>query len=66
MGVDRELILFLARDAVLLGDVLAGHPHVIVVVNVPQTVVHHGVDDLSIAEAVAFARLREEVRRVGH
>ena len=57
MRVDGVLVLLFARDAVLLGDVLAGVAHVVVVVDVPQAVVHHGVDDLAVAQAIALARL---------
>ena len=66
MRVHGKLVLLFARDAVLLGDVLAGDAHVVVVVDVPQAVVHHGVDDLRIAEAISLARLRQKIRRVGH
>ena len=64
--VHSELVLLLARDAVLLRNVLAGDPHVIVVVNVPQAVVHHGIDDGGVAQPVSFARLRKKVGRVRH
>ena len=49
MRVERELVLLLARDSVFLCNILAGNPHVVVVVDVPQTVVNHRVDDLRIA-----------------
>ena len=35
MGVDRELILLFASDAVLLRDILTGDAHVVVVVDIP-------------------------------
>ena len=66
MRVQRELVLLLARDAVFFRDVLAGDAHVVVVVNVPQAVVHHGVDDLRIAQTISFARLRQKIGSVGH
>ncbi len=66
MRVQGELILLFARDAVFFGDVLAGDSHVVVVVDVPESVVHHGVDDLGVAEAVSLARLRQKIGSVGH
>src|SRR5205823_9093120 len=41
-----ERILHFAGDAVLPGDVLGGDPHVVLVVNVPQTVDDHAIDEL--------------------
>ena len=38
--------------------------HVHVVVGVPETVVHHRVDDLAVSESVARARVRQHVRGV--
>ena len=66
MAVDRELILFLARDAVLFGDVLGGQPHVDVVKGVPQAVVNHRVDDLAVADAQAFSHARQQIRTIAH
>src|SRR5579859_293030 len=66
VGVDGELVLLLASDAVLFGDVLAGDPHVVVVVDIPEAVVDHGVDDLRVTETVSLARLREKIGSVGH
>ena len=66
MRIYRKLVLLLARDAVLLGNVLAGDPHVVVVVNIPQAVADHGIDYLRVAETESFARLRQKIRGVGH
>ena len=66
MRIQRKLILLLARDLVLFRNVLAGDAHVIVVVNIPQTILDHGINDLRIAQAIALARLRQKIRRVGH
>ena len=66
MRVDRKLILLLAGDAVLFGNILPRHSHVIVVINIPEPVVDHGVHDLCIADTIALARLRKQIRRVGH
>ena len=66
MRVEGELILIFARDAVFLGDILASNPHVVVVVNIPQAVVHHGIDDLCVAQAISLAGLREKIRSIGH
>src|ERR1700733_670641 len=66
MGVDGELILLFASDVVFLSDVLSGDAHVVVIVNIPEPVVNHGVDDLLITEAISLASLHEEIGRVGH
>ena len=62
VGIDGELVLLFAGNFVFVGDVLAGQPHVVVVVNIPKAVVHNRVDDLRIAEAVSLARLRQQIR----
>ena len=59
-------VLLFARDPVLLGNILAGVAHVIVVVNVPQAVMNHRVDDLLIAQTESFARVRQKIRSIGH
>jgi hypothetical protein len=61
-----ERVLLLARDAVLLGDVLRGDAHVVLVVDVPQAVDDHRVDQLPVAHALAVARVRQHVRRHAH
>jgi len=66
MGVDGEVVLLFASDAVFFSNVLAGQAHVVVVVNVPQAVVHHGVDQLSVAETISLASIRQKIRCVGH
>ncbi len=59
-------VLLLACNAIFLRDVLARHAHVVVVVNVPEAVIHDGIDDLRIPEPIAFTRLREQIRCVCH
>src|SRR5580704_18099631 len=66
MRVHRKLVLLLTRDAVFLRDILAGNSHMVVVVDVPQPVVHHRIDDLRITQAISFSCLREQIRSVGH
>src|SRR6266567_1865774 len=66
MAFNGEAVLLLACDAVLFGDDFAGHAHVKVLIPVPQAVVDHGVDKLSIAEAVAGSRLLQKIGAVGH
>ncbi len=66
MRVDGVLVLLLARDLVFVGDVLAGVAHVIVVVDVPEAVLDHRVDERAVAEAVALACVKQQVGRVGH
>src|SRR6266702_451208 len=41
-------------------------PGALPAVNVPEAVADHRVDNLSVAQAVSFARLRKKIRRVGH
>src|SRR6185312_9589784 len=62
----RVLILLFARDAVLLCNVLASVTHVVVVIGVPQSVVHHGVDNLAVSEAITLASVRQKIRSVRH
>ena len=62
---DRELVLLLARDLPLLGDVLGGGAHVIAVEGVPQAVLDHGVDHFERAHLHAVAQMRA-VRRHAH
>ena len=66
MRVHGELVLLFTGYAVFFSDVLARHAHVVVVVNIPEAVVHHGVDDLRIAQSVSFASLRQEVGSIRH
>jgi hypothetical protein len=63
----RELVLRLTRDVADLADVILGaRAHVQGVEGAPQAVADHRVDDLVVAHAVAGARPRQQVRRVGH
>src|ERR1700733_14829153 len=66
MRVERVEILLLAGDAMLLGNVFSGDAHVVVVVDLPQPVVNHGIDDQRITHAEAAAPLGEEIGCVGH
>jgi len=66
MALDGKPVLLFARDAVFLGDQLAGHTHVKIFVGVPQAVVNHRVHNFLIAEPVAGARSRQEIRTIGH
>ena len=61
-----KLVLRLTRDAVFLGDVLGGDAHVVLVVDVPQPVHNHRVDELRVAHAETVARTRQYVRCGGH
>ena len=66
LALDRELVLLLARDRVFLGHVLGGDAHVVLVVDVPQAVDDHRVDQLRVAHAKAVARAVQHVRRRAH
>ena len=66
MALERELILFLARDFIFFRDQLAGYAHVKIFVHVPQTVVDHGINHFLIAQAETAARAFQQVRTIGH
>ena len=60
-----KLVLLLARDLPLAGDVLGRGAHVVAVEGVPQAVLDHGVDELDVAHLGAVAQVRA-VRRLAH
>src|SRR5215210_7321954 len=64
----RVLVNLVTAQAVLLGDVLSGHAHVVVVELIPQPIVDHVVQDLSVRQphSVAVAPLRQQERRHIH
>ena len=66
LALSRELVLLLARDAVILGDVLGGDPHVDVLEGVDEPVMDHRVDHLRVAHARAEATARHQVGRPRH
>ena len=53
----RELVLLLAGDLELPGDVLGGVAHVVAVEGVPQPVLDHRVDHLEVAHLDAGAQM---------
>ncbi len=65
LRADRELVLLLAGDLPLLGDVLGGVAHVVAVEGVPQAVLDHGIDEFERAHLLAVAQMRG-VRRHAH
>ena len=66
LAAQRQRILLLAGDAVLLGHVLGGDAHVVLVVDVPQAVDDHRVNELPVAHALAVAGVRQHVGRQAH
>src|SRR5215471_1892650 len=64
--MDSKCVLLFARDAILFGDVLPRNPHVVVLVNVPEPITNHGIEDLCITHAESLTPLRQEVGCVGH
>ncbi len=66
MRVGSIFVLLLAGDLKLVGHILSGLAHVVVVVNVPETIIDHGIDNHVIAHAEAFARGGHEIGCVGH
>jgi hypothetical protein len=63
---EREHVLLVAADLVLLGHVLGRDAHVVLVVNVEQAVDDHRVDELPLAHALAVARAGQHVGRQAH
>ena len=61
-----QLVLHLTGDAVLLGNVLCGDAHVIVVEYIPNAVVYHHIGHDDVVHAGAPASLCHGVRCVGH
>jgi hypothetical protein len=61
-----EGVLRFAAEAVLLGAELPGFAHGELVIRIPEPVVHHAVDELAVADAVAAARARQVVGCVRH
>ena len=53
MAHEAELVLLLAGDAELLGDVLRGHSHVVAVKDLPDAVKDHEIDHLRVEHAGA-------------
>src|SRR6185312_8238630 len=66
MRFEREPVLLLARDRMLFGDVLACDSHVVIVVDIPQAVVDHGIHRGRITQPESLARLRQQIGRVAH
>ena len=64
---DCEFVLLGARETVFGGAILGEAAHQpAFFIGVLEAVVEHVVDQLAVAEAVAAARFREQIRRVGH
>jgi len=61
LGSDGEDVLFLAGDVELLGNVLGGDAHVVLVVDIPETVDDHAVHKAGVAHAETVTRALEDV-----
>ena len=66
LGLQGEFVEFFSGDAPLIGNVLSGHAHVILVESVPQTVVDHDVDHLRVEHSRAPAGSGHGVGSQGH
>ena len=66
MRLGGKGILIFAADVIFLRHHLGSGAHVEFVIDVPQPVVDHGVDQVSVAHAVAGTGLLKQVGRVGH
>ncbi len=65
VGLDRERVLALTGDPVLLGEVLGGDAHEDRVERIGEAA-HHGVDELRLPHPGAPARARHPVRAAAH
>ena len=66
MRLERIGVLLGARDGKFIRDAFGGDAHVLIFAGAPQAVMDDGIDGDGVAEAEAFAHVREEIGRVGH
>jgi hypothetical protein len=66
LGGGGEFVLFLARDVPFLCDVLGRYAHVVVVIDIPQPVDDHRVDELAIHHTQAVAGTVQRMRGQAH
>ena len=65
LALHRELVLHVAGDLPLLGDVLGGGAHVVAVEGIPEAVLDHGVDHRVVAHLHAITQVGG-MRRAAH
>ena len=73
LGLDRPLkaryrviVLLLAGEVIFLRAEVAAGAHVDIVVNVPQAILNHGIDEFAIAQAISATGLGQQVGGQGH
>ena len=66
MAREREPVLLFAREAQFDGDFAPLRRHRHRKILIPQSVVDHRVDQRAVAEAIAEARVAQQIRRVRH
>jgi len=66
VGLNRKVVLVLPRDTVVLGALLAAHSHVLVVVNVPESVVDDSVEKVGGTKLHTGTERGKVVGDVGH
>ena len=66
VAAQREFILSFAPESEVARDPIALLRHRLVEERIPKTVVHHGIDELRVAHAIAEARFGNEVGRARH
>ena len=73
LGLDRPLkadyriiVLLPAGEVIFLRTAVAARAHVDVIVNVPQAVPDHGIDEFAIAQAISGAGLGQQIGGQGH
>ena len=62
----RQRVLHIAADVVLLGHVFSGDAHVVLVVHIPQTVDDHAVNQLPVTHALAVPRVGQQMGCSAH
>ena len=66
VAVGRIFILHPAGYVIPFGNVFPGTAHVVVLVNVPEAVPDHRIDDLAVPHPVPLTGIGEEVRSIAH
>jgi hypothetical protein len=57
MAFQGKLVLLLTADAIFLGDPFGSEAHVLILERAPQAIVHTGIQQLTMAQAVSCAPL---------
>src|SRR5690242_14840367 len=66
MALERKSILLFTRNFVFLRNQLRSHTHVKVFVNIPKSIVNHGIKDFAIADAITGSCAWKQIWTIGH